>query len=178
MPRKPGLLFGLLFGFMGAAAVIAVACSDSDDATATPEGHAHTDNIGLLAALATLADGNLHHVETTLIGDDPEIDPTWIAPLINARTAVALVTWPEELEGAAQGFLDDSMPLLMALQDDDLEAAAGAAPEAHAAWHLLRDPGYAYLAEAAGTGSMGDGDDAHEDDGHGDDETAMDDDDA
>lgn len=160
MPRKLVLLLGLI----AATSAIALACSDSDDGTATPDaGHAHTDNVGLLAALSTLADANLHHVETTLIGDNPEVDPTWIAPILNARTATAIVTWPEELHDASEDFLNDSMPLLMALQEDDLDAAVAAAPAAHAAWHLLRDPGYAYLAEAAGTGSMGDDGHAHED---------------
>ena len=169
MPRKLALLLGLI----AATSAIALACSDSDDPTATPDAGAHTDNVGLLAALATLADADLHHVETALIGDDPEVDPTWIAPILNARTATAIVTWPEELHDASEDFLNDSMPLLMALQADDLDAAVAAAPAAHASWHLLRDPGYAYLAEAAGTGSMGDDGHAHED---GEDEMAMDDD--
>ena len=167
----------LMLGIVVAAAALTVACSDDDDATATPTGddgaHASADNIGVLAALATLADANLHHVETTLIGDDPEIDPTWLAPITNARTAVALIEWPEELHDAAGAFLDDSMPLLMALQEDDLEAAVEVAPQAHASWHLLRDPGYAYLAEQAGTGSM-DGMADHDHD-EGDDEMEMDD---
>jgi hypothetical protein len=172
MPRKLVLLLGLI----AATAAIALACSDSDDGTAAAGAdHAHTDNVGLLAALSTLADGNLHHVETTLIGDDAEIDPTWIAPLLNARTATAIVTWPEELQEASENFLADSMPLLMALQADDLEAAAAAAPKAHASWHLLRDPGYAYLAEAAGTGAMGDDGHAHEDGEDGDHEDGDDD---
>lgn len=163
MPRKLAMLLGLI----AATSAIVLACSDSDDPTATPEAeHAHTDNVGLLSALSTLADADLHHIENALIGDAPEIDPTWIAPLINARTATALVTWPDELHGASEDFLDDSMPLLIALQADDLAAATEAAPAAHASWHLLRDPGYAYLAEAAGTGSMGDDGHAHDDHGH------------
>ena len=80
-----------------------------------------------------------------------------------------------ELHEAAQAFLDDSMPLLMALQDDDLETAVATVNQAHTSWHLLRDPGYAYLAEQAGTGAMpGDDGHDHEDDGA-DDEMEMDD---
>lgn len=166
----------LLLGIVVAVAALAMACSDSDDGDDDAEmeaEHAASANVGVLAALATLADANLHHVEGTLTGDDPEIDPTWIAPITNARTAVALVEWPEALHEASANFLADSMPLLMALSDDDVEAAAEAAPQAHASWHLLRDPGYAYLAEQAGTGSMDmagghdheDGDDADHEDG-------------
>jgi len=169
----------LLLGIVVAASALALACSDSDDDD-DDAGHATTDHVGVLAALATLADADLHHVETSLIGDEPEIDPTWIAPILNARTAVALIAWPDELHTASENFLADSMPLLMALQEDDLDAAIEVAPTAHASWHLLRDPGYAYLAEAAGTGSMGDDGHAHEDDGDdhedGDDDMEMDDD--
>lgn len=168
MPRRLVLLLGLI----AATSAIAIACSDSDDGADDDAGHAAADHVGVLAALATLADANLHHVETSLIGDAPEIDPTWIAPILNARTAVALIEWPEELHEASENFLADSMPLLMALQGDDLDAAVDSATTAHASWHLLRDPGYAYLAEAAGTGSAGDDGHVHED---GDEDMEMDD---
>lgn len=147
----------LLFGLFVAAAIFAIACSDSDN---DEPAHTGPDNGDILAALATLDAATLHHVESTLIGDAPEINPSWIGPLINARTAVALVEWPESLHGATEDFLNDSIPLLEALQADDLEAATAAAPTAHAAWHLLKDPGYAYLAEQAGMGgAAGDHDD-------------------
>jgi hypothetical protein len=156
-----------------AIAVFAVACSDSDSSSEDDMTHAH-DNGDVLAALATLNAANLHHVETTLIGDDPHIDTTWLAPIRNARTAAALITWPEELEAAADDFLRDSMPLLMALEADNLEEASAVATEAHSAWHLLRDPGYAYLASEAGLDST-DGDDGH---GHDDDDSENHDDDS
>jgi len=160
----------LLLGIVVAVAALAIACSDSDDdptTTAAADGeemtHASADNVAMLAVLATVADANLHTVENALIAEDAEIDPTWIAPITHARTAAALIEWPEELHEAAQNFLDDSEPLLMALEADDLEGAAAVASQAHSSWHLLRDPGYAYLAEQAGTGSMADmADDGHD----------------
>jgi hypothetical protein len=160
----------LVLGLAMAIAVFAVACSDSDASSDEEMAHGH-DNGDVLAALATLNAADLHHVETTLIGDDPHINTAWLAPIRNARTAVALIAWPGELEGAADDFLRDSMPLLMALEADDLAGAAAVASDAHAAWHLLRDPGYAYLAGEAGLDSMG-GDDGH---GHDDDEGHDDD---
>ena len=170
MQRKLALLLGIIV----AVSAIAIACSDSDDENnADDAAHGNADNVGVLAALATLADANLHHVEMTLIGDDPEIDPTWIAPISNARTAVALIEWPEELHTASETFLADSMPLLMALQDDDLDAAVEVVSSAHASWHLLRDPGYAYLADQAGTDAISDDHDHEE---GGDDEMETDDD--
>ena len=150
----------LLLGLTAIAAIVAIACSDSDN---DEPAHTGPDNGDILAALATLDAASLHHVESTLIGDDPAIDPAWLGPLINARTAVALIDWPESLHEATEDFLNDSMTLLEALQADDLEAATDAAPAAHTAWHLLKDPGYAYLAEQAGTGAAaGDHDDDHD----------------
>ncbi len=159
MPRTRLLVFVLA----AVIAVFAIACSDSDD-TDDDAAH-HPDNGDVLAALATLNGANLHHVENVLIGDAPAIDTEWLAPIRNARTAVALIVWPEELEAAADDFLGKSMPLLMALEADNVEDAAASASDAHAAWHLLRDPGYAYLAGQAGLDSMGG--DGHDDDGHG-----------
>lgn len=160
-----------VLGLAVAIAVFAVACSDSDSDDDAAHGH---DNGDVLAALATLNAANLHHVETSLIGDDPHIDTTWLAPIRNARTAVALIAWPEELETAADDFLRDSMPLLIALEADSVEDASAVATDAHTAWHLLRDPGYAYLAGEAGLDSM-DGDDGH---GHEDDDSEDHDDDS
>jgi hypothetical protein len=158
----------LLLGIVAVIAALTVACSDSDNGDDGDNGddaaHASADNVAILSVLSTVSDANLHHVETTLNGDDPAIDPTWIAPIVHARTAAALIEWPEELHDAAQAFLDDSMPLLMALQEDDVEGAVAVSTQAHTSWHLLRDPGYAYLAEQAGTAAMS-GDDGH-DDGH------------
>lgn len=159
MQRKLGLLG--VAAVIAIVAVVAVACSDNDEPT-----HTGPDNGDILAALATLDAASLHHIENTLINDEPAIDPTWIGPLRNARTAVALIEWPEELHDASQAFLDESVPLLEALEADDLEGAAAVATTAHTAWHLLKDPGYAYLAEQAGTGSGGGESEEH---GHDDD---------
>ena len=49
------------------------------------------------------------------------------------------------------------------LAEDDLEAASAVATEAHAAWHLLKDPAYEYLADAAGFDAAAE---SHDDDGH------------
>jgi hypothetical protein len=159
----------LLVGMIAVGAILAVACSDEDE----PSGPDHGD---LLAALLTLGGVDLHHIEDVLVGQQPEIDPAWLAPLRNARTAVALVVWPEELQPQAEDFLADSMVLVEAIEADDLDAAAAAAAAAHEAGHLLEGPGYAYLAEQAGTGSMAaaddhddgdaaEGSDDHDDDG-------------
>jgi hypothetical protein len=148
----------VLMGLLALLALVA-ACGDDDD----DDHAATTDHAAVLAALNTLEVANLHHVEATLIGEDPAIDPAWLGPIVHARTATALIQWPEELHEAAESFLEHSMPLVMALEADDLEAASEAAPAAHEAWHLLKDPGFAYLAEVSGTEAASDGHADHDD---------------
>lgn len=157
MTRLPFVYLGCLL----LAIVVFGACSGDSDADSDAD-HSTASNVEILAVLTTLTDANLHHVEDTLTSDEPAIDPAWLAPIDRARTAVALISWPTDLSEAAQAFLDDSAPLLDALSDDDVAAAADAAPQAHASWHLLRDPGYAYLAEQAGLGRGETADHDHE----------------
>jgi hypothetical protein len=158
MTRLPFVCLG---GLLLAIVVFGACSSDSDADDNT--NHGVTTNVEILAVLTTLTDANLHHVEGTLTGAEPAIDPAWLAPIERARTAVALITWPADLSHPAQAFLDDSATLLDALSDDDVEAAAEVVPQAHASWHLLRDPGYAYLAAQAGVAMGASADHDHED---------------
>ena len=132
----------LLIGLLAVSAVLTTACTDDDDDA--------VDHGAMLAALNTLELSELHHVNVMLVGDDPMIDPMWLAPLRRARTATAITRWPDELQAAADDFIAKSMPLEMAIADDNLEAASAVATEAHTAWHLLKDPAYKYLADAVG----------------------------
>ncbi len=147
----------ILLGLLATSTILATACTDDED-----NGHA-VDHGAILAALNTLELSELHHVNVMLVSDEPMIDPTWLAPLRHARTATAITQWPEELQAAADEFLEKSVPLEMALAEDDLEAASAVATEAHAAWHLLKDPAYEYLADAAGFDAAAE---SHDDDGH------------
>jgi len=136
----------LLLGLLAATAVLATACEDDDAADNTTA----VDHGAMLAALNTLELSELHHVNVMLVSDDPMIDPAWLAPLRHARLAVAATTWPDELQAAADEFLSKSMPLEMAIANDDLEQASAVATDAHTAWHMLKDPAYQYIAEAIG----------------------------
>lgn len=132
----------LLIGLVTVLAVLATACTDDDDDA--------VDLGAMLAALNTLELSELHHVNVMLVSDEPMINPVWLAPLRRARTATAITSWPDELQAAADDFIAKSMPLEMALADDDVEAASAVSTEAHTAWHLLKDPAYQYLAAAVG----------------------------
>lgn len=132
----------LLIGLLAAFAVLATACTADEEDSA--------DHGAILAALNTLELSELHHVNVMLVADDPMIDPAWLAPLRRARTATAITRWPDELQAAADDFLAKSMPLELAIADDNLEAASAVATDAHTAWHLLKDPAYKYLADSVG----------------------------
>ena len=132
----------LLIGLLAMSAVLATACTDDEEDA--------VDHGAMLAALNTLELSELHHVNVMLVGDDPMIDPTWLAPLRRARTATAITRWPDELQAAADDFIAKSMPLELAIAADDVEAASAVVTDAHTAWHLLKDPAYQYLADAVG----------------------------
>lgn len=185
------LLVPLLLFAIGAAAL--TACSDDSDSTdnsdsvadtaaaATPdtaEGAAeeasHTDALdvgAMLAALDILNSAEIHHMDVMLTGDAPEIDPAWLGSLGNARTAVGVVPWPEQLHERVEDFLTESAVLEAAFREDDVVAATGVITATHTAFHVLSVEGFGLLAEHAG---MGSGATDHDDDHSADDEMDMD----
>ncbi|NQD89688.1 hypothetical protein HP499_18045 [Paenarthrobacter sp. CM16] len=105
---------------------------------------------GLLAALTYIDNVGFHGIATTLTGPEPKIDPNW-APLIrNARIAVAVTAWPDDLMVAADKFIAAAEALTTVLGRRDLTAVVDPAKELHIAYHALSDAGWLRLASAAG----------------------------
>ncbi len=151
------LLIPLILLAFGVAAI--AACSDGSEDVDSHDGE--PDVGAMLAALDILGSTGLHHMNLMLVEEGATIDPAWLGKLRNTRTAIAVVEWPEELHEAAQAFLDASMPLEMALADDDAAAAGEVVTEAHGAFHSLSGAGFGFLAERAGTSASHDEDDDH-----------------
>ncbi len=142
-------------------ATLAVACGDGDS---DAESHEATVDVGaMLAALDILGAAELHHMNTTLVQEGGEIAPAWLGRLRNARTAVAVVDWPEELHELVADFLEQSLHFEEALAEDDAVRAAETVTPAHGAFHALSGAGFALLAEQAGMSSAEhDDDDDHD----------------
>lgn len=105
---------------------------------------------GVLAALTHIDTVGFHGIATALTGAEPKIDRNW-APLIrNARIAVAVTPWPEELRPAGDRFTAAAEKLIPILEQRDATAVAEPATELHIAYHALSDAGWNYLASAAG----------------------------
>lgn len=105
---------------------------------------------GLLAALTHIDTVGFHGMATALTGSEPRIDRIW-APLIrNARIAVAVTTWPDELQPAADRFTAAAGELIPALERRDTRGVADPAKELHVAYHALSDAGWGHLASTAG----------------------------
>lgn len=157
---RRSLLIPLIVIAIGGALI--AACGDDSDETAGDAG-------AMLAALDILESAELHAVELALIEEDATIDPEWLGRLRNARIAIAVIDWPEELQEPAQAFLDQSMPLETALAEDDAEAAGAVVTATHSAFHALNSAGFDFLAEQAGVaGAAHDEEEEHE--GEGDDD--------
>ena len=88
----------------------------------------------------------------------------WLGGLRNARTAVAVVDWPEGLHEMVADFLEQSMHFEKALAEDDVARAAETVVPAHGSFHVLSGAGFTFLAEQAGltAGEHGGGDDGHD----------------
>ncbi|NKR13624.1 hypothetical protein QN084_12680 [Paenarthrobacter sp. R1] len=104
----------------------------------------------LLAVLTHIDTVGFHGIATALTGSEPKIDRNW-APLIrNARIAVAVTAWPDELRPAAERFVASVEQLTPVLERRDTAGVADPAKELHIAYHALSDAGWGYLASAAG----------------------------
>ncbi|AOY74154.1 hypothetical protein ARZXY2_4655 (plasmid) [Arthrobacter sp. ZXY-2] len=117
---------------------------------------------GVLAALTHIDTVGFHGIATTLTGAEPKIDRNWPALIRNARIAVAVTAWPEDLRPAADRFTAAAEDLVAALERRDISAVADPATELHIAYHALSDAGWIHLASTAGISSGHD----HNDAGH------------
>jgi hypothetical protein len=162
--------------------VVALADDDGDDDS---DGGASGDvaarlehfeegltSVQLLAALNVIDGANVHTYdeETTQAASVDDVPGEYLADVRKVRLAVQSVEWPEEQRDEADELVTQADALEQALEGDDLAAMKEASPEFHAAWHELREVGYAALgAEGAGTSTGGTHDDEHTDDEHTDD---------
>jgi hypothetical protein len=111
---------------------------------------------GLLAALTHIDTVGFHGIAKTLTGANPKIDRNWAALIRNARIAVAVTAWPEDLWSAAERFTSASAKLVTVLEQRDINAVADPARELHIAYHALSDAGWNHLASSAGISSGND----------------------
>ncbi len=140
------------------AGTLIVGCSDDDDDS--DAGQHGTDVGAVLAAVEVLERAEFHHQEEVLnASDEPAINPAWLGRVRNARTAVAVVDWPHEVQELADTFLETSEHYVMALDADDLAMAQEAISPAHNAFHALAGGAYEALAAQAGIGGGGHGGD-------------------
>lgn len=114
---------------------------------------------GMIAALTHIDGVGFHALATSITKPSPKIDPDWSTLLRNARTAVASVTWPEDIRGTAEKFATAAGQLAAALDQDDIPSAQAPARDVHGAYHALSDAGWKHLAIAAGTAGRSGADD-------------------
>lgn len=105
---------------------------------------------GLVAALSYIDNVGFHGIATSLTETAPRIDRSWPGLIRNARTAVAAIGWPNEIQPLAERFTGAAGRLAAALDQRDISATAEPAQDLHVAYHALSDAGWAYLAQAAG----------------------------
>ncbi|HJM89173.1 MAG TPA: hypothetical protein QF624_06050 [Dehalococcoidia bacterium] len=153
----------LPFLLLLAGSAVLVACSDDDADTEAASHEAATDVGAVLAALNILNGAGFHHIDEVLVQEGGEIEAGWVGAVRNARTATAVVEWPESLHELVEAFLTESNHLLDALIEDDQAAAAEASTPAHGAFHSLTGAGFSFLAEQVGM-EGGDDHDADSDD--------------
>ncbi len=127
------------------AGVLTVGC-----ATANVTEH-QTDVGAVLAATEVLERAEFHHqYEVLAVSNTPAINPAWLGRVSNARTAVAVVDWPHNVQKHAHAFLEASEGYVAALNADDLEAAIVTVSSTHHAFHALTGAAYIALAEEVG----------------------------
>lgn len=105
---------------------------------------------GLLAALTYIDNVGFHGIAMNLTGASPKIDRNWAGLIRNARTAVAAIVWPADIQGMAQRFTAAAGQLSEVLEQRDTGAVADPAKELHVSYHALSDAGWDYLAKSAG----------------------------
>lgn len=115
-----------------------------------PDIDAAVRTAGRIAALTYIDNVGFHSIATSLTGASPRIDRSWPGLIGNARTAVAAIDWPDEIQALAERFAAAAQRLASALVQRDISATAEPAQELHVAYHALSDAGWAYLAQAAG----------------------------
>ncbi|WP_427132406.1 hypothetical protein [Pseudarthrobacter sp. S9] len=105
---------------------------------------------GMIAALTYSDSTGFHDIDMSLHGDAPAIDPAWIHTVRKARIAVAAVPWPDDVQQAANTFLDAAGTLAETLDEGHVQSALTPARATHAAQHALSNAGWSHLAHAAG----------------------------
>jgi hypothetical protein len=114
-------------------------------------GESSIQTAGMIAALTHIDGVGFHALATSITKPSPKIDPDWSTLLRNAGTAVASVTWPQEIRRTAERFSAAAGQLAAALDQDDIPSAQAPAREVHGAYHALSDAGWKHLSIAAGT---------------------------
>jgi hypothetical protein len=141
----------LAFAF---GAIVMAACSgggDGDDAQAAADQAAldavkdQATKAQILAAETVFRVEGMHDLDDT-ISEATEVDPNWQGKVTRMRRATASVVWPEEMKDHAATLVTKLQTLETALQDENLDGAKAAAPEAHDAWHELDNIAYPYIA--------------------------------
>jgi hypothetical protein len=150
------LIAGLLLVIVAASASF-VACDDDED---DGEGDANGDvaaqlteikealtRVQLVAALDALDGAGIHEFDeqSTQAATLDEVPAGYSAAVEKVHTVVASFVWPEDTHDAVQEIANQAEALMAALDGDDLAAIKAASPEFHAAWHELREVGYAAL---------------------------------
>ena len=115
-----------------------------------PSVEAAAVTAGLLAALTYIDNVGFHGIAMNLTGASPKIDRNWASLIRNARTAVAVIIWPAEIQGMAERFTAAAGQLAAALDQRDTDATSNPAKELHVSYHALSDAGWGYLAKSAG----------------------------
>lgn len=121
---------------------------------------------GLLAALTYIDNVGFHGIAMNLTGATPKIDRNWSGLIRNARTAVAVIVWPADIQGMAERFTTAAGQLAAVLDQRDTDAASDPAKELHVSYHALSDAGWDHLAKSAGIPEDGTPHHGHSHTGH------------
>ena len=105
---------------------------------------AQVTTANLLAAVQHLNAAGFHAMDEALHAG--ELNPRYLNTVRNTIKTANAVVWPEGLKDQAAGFVEAAERLETALADEDVDAAAQAASEAHDAHHVLTHAIFAYLA--------------------------------
>lgn len=138
--------------------------AQSESGLAPAPGQAHRVNTAIY-----LLDGAGLHGLAERLADPGEILPGDSGHIAQVARLLSTVDWPEMLEADALALTDTLVVLATALADDDLDAAAPLADEAHEAQHDLSHHAQMWLSEEAGHDASHDShsDDAHAEHSHG-----------